>query len=100
MNIPVNIGGTFLTAGNSATGSFGGLLSLGTGSLGSLTGSQISALKYINGYTTINPGPNSQTIPAEATISTPFLLSPGNKLELLITSCSLSANSAPVFLYT
>ena len=45
-NIPVNFGGVILTAGQSVTGSFAGMISLGTGSLNSPTGSTISAFKY------------------------------------------------------
>ena len=100
INVPVNSGGIFLTAGNSTTGSFGGLLALGTGSLGSITGSQITGLKYVGGYVVSNPGFNPTYSLAESTISTNFSLTPGTKLELVITSCSLAAGSAPVFLYT
>jgi len=99
VNVPVNTGGVFLTAGNSITGSFGGLLALGTGSLGALTGSQITGLKYVGGYNVSNPGFNPTYSLAEATVATNFSLAPGTKLELLITSCSLAAGSAPVFLY-
>jgi hypothetical protein len=103
INIPVNSGGVFLTAGSSTTGSFGGLIALGTGSIlpaTGITGSQIVALKYINGYTVVNPGTSYTSYPlAETTISTNFSLVPGTKLELMITSCSLAAGSAPVFLY-
>ena len=101
VNVPVNSGGVLLTAGNSVSGSFGGLISLGTGSLGALTGSQIIVLKYINGYTVVNPGTSYTSYPlAETTISTNFSLTPGTKLELMITSCSLAVGSAPVFLYS
>ena len=102
INIPVNSGGVFLTAGSSTTGSFGGLIALGTGSIlpaTGITGSQIVALKYINGYNVSNPGFNPTYSLAEATVSTVFNLTPGTKLELLITSCSLAAGSSPVFLY-
>jgi hypothetical protein len=99
INVPVNTGGVFVIAGGTATGSFGGLIALGTGSLGALTGSQITGLKYIGGYNVTNPGFNPTYSLAEATISTNFSLAPGTKLELLITSCSLAAGSAPVFLY-
>ncbi len=47
-NIPVNFGGIILTAGQSITGSFAGIQSLGTGSANSPTGSTISAIKYGN----------------------------------------------------
>jgi hypothetical protein len=100
INVPVNSGGVFLTAGNSASGSFGGILALGTGSATNITGSQIVALKYINGYSVVNPGTSYTSYPpAESTISTTFNLTSGTKLELLITSCSLAVGSAPVFLY-
>ena len=98
-NIPVNGGGAFLFAGQSITGSFAGMVALSTGSLTAPTGSQIAGLKYINGYTVTNPGVNPIYTPAETTISTVFNLNPGTKLELVITSCSLAAGSAPVFLY-
>ena len=99
VNVPVNTGGVFLTAGQSITGSFGGLLALGTGSINNTTGSQITGLKYVGGYNVTNPGTNPTYSLAEATVSTVFNLAPGTKLELLITSCSLAAGSAPVFLY-
>jgi hypothetical protein len=103
INVPVNSGGVFLTAGNSASGSFGGMLALGTGSINGITnttGSQIIALKYINGYSVVNPGTSYTSYPpAESIINTTFNLTPGTKLELLITSCSLAVGSAPVFLY-
>ena len=99
-NIPVNGGGVFLFAGQSITGSFAGMVALSTGSLLAPTGSQITGLKYINGYTVTNPGVNPTYLPAETTISTTFNLNSGTKLELVITSCSLAAGSAPVFLYS
>ena len=40
-NIPVNFGGVILLAGTSVTGSFAGMISLGTGSLNNPTGSTI-----------------------------------------------------------
>lgn len=92
INVPINTGGTILTQGNSITGSFGGLLALSTGSILTTSGSQIIGLKYINGT-------NASGYPIETTISTVFNLTPGTKLELVITSCSLAASSAPVFLY-
>ena len=91
-NIPVNFGGVLLTAGNSATGSFAGIISLGTGSATAPTGSTISAFKYGNGLEAnqaiIEATGVSFTIPAGATV------------PLFITSCSLAAGSAPVILYT
>jgi len=99
VNVPVNTGGVFLTAGRSVTGSFGGMLALGTGSINNITGSQITGLKYANGYNVTNPGFNPTYSIAEAIVSTTFNLTPGTKLELAITSCSLAAGSAPVFLY-
>jgi hypothetical protein len=100
-NIPVNPGGTFLFAGQSATGSFAGMLALSTGSINNSTGSQIVALKYINGYNVVSDGKGFQNyIPTETTISTIFNLNPGTKIDLVITSCSLAAGSAPVILYT
>jgi len=91
-NIPVNFGGVILTAGQSTTGSFAGMISLGTGSLNSPTGSTISAFKYGAGLqanqTIIEATGPSFTIPAEATV------------PLFITSCSLDVFSAPVLLYT
>lgn len=91
-NIPVNFGGVILTAGNSATGSFAGIQSLGTGSISAPTGSLVSAFKYgvsltANGSVVEGTG-TSITIPAGATI------------PLFITSCSLAAGSAPVILFT
>jgi hypothetical protein len=95
INIPVNTGGILLTAGGSATGSFGGMLALAGGPSASIAG-----LKYINGYTVSNPGSiNPGYLPFESTMSS-FGLAAGSKLELLITSCSLAAGSSPVILYT
>ena len=91
-NIPVNINGVFLTAGTSTTGSFAGIMSLGTGSSGAISGSVITGLKYINGI-----GANGY--PTEATFATSFTLPAGATLPIAITSCSLGANSAPVILY-
>lgn len=90
-NIPVNFGGLILTPGQSATGSFAGMISLGTGSVSALSGSLISSFKYgaalsNNGSIIEATGP-SITLPAGVT------------LPLLITSCSLSAG-APILLYT
>jgi hypothetical protein len=91
-NIPVNFGGVILTAGQSATGSFAGIQSLGTGSATSPTGSTISAFKYgsalaANGGIVEGTGP-SITIPA------------GGTVNLFFTSASLAAGSAPVILFT
>ena len=91
-NIPVNFGGVILTAGQSATGSFAGIQSLGTGSASLPTGSVISAFKYGAGFDTNNviieaTGP-SITIPA------------GSTINLYFTSASLAAGSAPVILFT
>jgi hypothetical protein len=91
-NIPVNFGGVLLTAGQSATGSFAGIISLGTGSAASPTGSTISAFKYGNGL-----GPN-QSIQEAVGVS--FTIPAGATVPLFITSCSLAAGSAPVILYT
>lgn len=91
-NVPVNFGGVILTAGQSTTGSFAGIQSLGTGSASAISGSIISAFKYGNGLTAngavIESAGPSFTIPA------------GFKVDLFFTSCSLAANSAPVILYT
>ena len=91
-NIPVNFNGVILTAGQSTTGSFAGIQSLGTGSAIAISGSVISAFKYgtvlsNNGNIIEATGP-SFTLPAGLTV------------PLFITSCSLAANSAPVILYT
>ena len=91
-NIPVNFGGVLLTAEQSATGSFAGIISLGTGSAASPNGSTISAFKYGNGL-------GSNQAIQEAT-GTSFTLPAGASVPLFITSCSLAAGSAPVFLYT
>jgi hypothetical protein len=91
-NIPVNFGGVLLTAGQSVTGSFAGIISLGTGSAVSPTGSTISAFKYGNGM-------NSNQSIIEAT-GVSFTIPAGATIPLFITSCSLAAGSAPVILYT
>lgn len=96
INVPINTGGVLLTAGSSATGSFGGMLALAGG-----VSASIANLKYIGGYSVTNPG-NPITVsytPTETLISN-FGVANGSKLELLITSCSLAAGSSPVFLYS
>jgi hypothetical protein len=91
-NIPVNFGGLVLTAGQSATGSFAGIISLGTGSAFTPTGSTISAFKYSNGLS------SNQNIIEATGVS--FTIPAGATIPLYITSCSLAAGSAPVVLYT
>ena len=91
-NIPVNFGGVLLTAGQSATGSFAGIISLGTGSASTPTGSVISAFKYGNGIQ------SNQAIIEATGVS--FTIPAGSTIPLFITSCSLAAGSAPVILYT
>ena len=91
-NIPINFGGVLLTAGQSATGSFAGIISLGTGSFNSPTGSTISAFKYGNGLQA------NQAIIESTGVS--FTIPAGATVPLFITSCSLAAGSAPVILYT
>ena len=99
VNIPVNTGGIFVSASQSVTGSFGGMLVLAGGPSASITG-----LKYINGYNVVNPGTSYTSYPpAEGSVTSSLLplgIANGTKLELLITSCSLGAISSPVFLYT
>mgnify|MGYP003349220812 FL=1 len=91
-NIPANFGGYILTAGNSVTGSFAGIQSLGTGSATAPTGSVISAFRYGNG------------IAADGSVvdiaGVAFTIPAGVSVPLFITSCSLAAGSAPVILYT
>ena len=95
INVPINSGG--IITSTSATGSFGGMLALASGS----TAVTVTGLKYISGYTVTNPGsPNSSYTPTEVLYNTPFTMASGTKLELLITSCSLAAGSAPVVLYS
>lgn len=91
-NIPVNFGGVILTAGNSVTGSFAGIISLGTGSATAPTGSTIAAFKYGNGLQA------NQAIIEATGVS--FTIPAGIDIPLFITSCSLAAGSAPVILYT
>lgn len=91
-NIPVNFNGVILTQGQSATGSFAGIQSLGTGSLPTLSGSVITAFKYGTGL-------NANGSIIEAT-GPSFSINPGDIIPLFITSCSLAASSAPVILYT
>ena len=90
-NIPSNIGGVFLTAGSSVTGSFSGMMSLGLGSPTAITGSLISGFKFASAVT------NTGIIEASGGICT---IPPGVMVPLLITSCSLASNSAPLFLFT
>jgi hypothetical protein len=93
INVPINTGGILLRANSSTTGSFGGMIALQTGSLPNFTSSvQVTGLKYINGV-------GATGLALESTSTGPFNLSSGTKLELVITSCSLGADSAPVFLY-
>jgi hypothetical protein len=91
VNIPVNLGGTFLTASQSVTGAFSGMICLGTGSATAITGSIISGIKY--GYAFTN------NVISEA-VGVPFTMAPGTTFPMVITSCSLAAGSAPVFLYS
>jgi hypothetical protein len=93
INVPINTGGILLRGGSSTTGSFGGMLALQTGSISALTSSvQVTGIKYIIGT-------NPSGFPLESSDTGTFSLSSGTKLELVITSCSLAAGSAPVFLY-
>jgi len=98
VNVPINTGGVFLTAGNATTGSFGGMLVLAGG-----LSASISGLKYVNGYTVVPDGKGYNNYPsAEGSVPAPLLplgVANGSKLELMITSCSLAAGSSPVFLY-
>lgn len=91
-NVPTNFGGIILTAGNSITGSFSGMQSLGTGSISSPTGSLIVALKY-------GVDRNITGSIIEATTG-PFTLPAGVMLPLVVTSASLGAGSAPVIFFT
>ena len=90
-NIPVNFGGTIVTAGGSITGSFAGIQSLGTGSVNNPTGSLITGFKYDNGR-----DKNNFII---ETTGTSFTLPAGAFLYLSITSASLGAGSAPVLFF-
>jgi hypothetical protein len=91
-NVPVNFGGTIVTAGNSISGSFSGMQSLGTGSITNPTGSLITAFKYgidrTSTYGIVEATGVSFTIPA------------GVFIPLTVTSASLGAGSAPVIFYT
>lgn len=91
-NIPVNFGGVILTAGQSATGSFAGIQSLGTGSATNPTGSVISAFKYGVALT-------AEGNPIEAT-GPSITIPAGSTIPLFVTSASLAAGSAPVILFT
>ena len=91
VNIPVNLGGTFLTAGQSITGSFSGMICLGTGSGTGITGSVITNIKFGSSFT--------NNIITEA-VGVPFTMAPGTTFPMVITSCSLATGSAPVFLYS
>jgi len=90
-NVPVNFGGLILTAGNSISGSFSGIQSLGTGSANTPTGSVITAFKYGVDRDSTN-GIIEATGPS-------FTLPAGVFLRLTITSASLAAGSAPVVFY-
>lgn len=90
-NIPVNFGGVILIEGQSATGSFAGIQSLGTGSAYNPTGSTLSGFKYGVGL-----NPNGSII--EATGSS-ITIPAGSIIKLYITSASLALGSAPVILY-
>ena len=91
-NIPVNFGGTILTAGQSATGSFAGVMSLGIGPASLITGSIVS-VKYGTGF-------SANGLMIEATAPTSFTIPAGLMIPLFITSCSVAAGSAPVILYS
>jgi hypothetical protein len=94
VNVPVNSGGVFLSAGQTRTGSFGGMLVLAGGPSASILG-----LKYVNGYTIVPDGKGYNNYPAVESLASSFGMANGSKLELLITSCSLGAGSSPVVLY-
>ena len=94
-NVPVNSGGVYVAPNTTVSGSFGGGMLVLAGGVSA----SISSLKYISGYTVTSPGFNPVYSPAEGTI-TSFGMANGSKLELMITTCSLAANSSPVFLYT
>lgn len=87
-----HFGATYLTASQSATGSFpGGLLSVGGAN------ATITVLKCIGGFNDLN-------VPIESMIfsgssSNYITLSSNTKLDLVITSITLGSGSAPVFLY-
>lgn len=91
VNIPVNLGGTFLTANQSITGAFSGMICLGTGSATAISGSIISGIKYGSSF--------ANNIITEA-VGVSFTMAPGTTFPMVITSCSLAAGSAPVFLYS
>lgn len=90
VNIPVNLGGTFLTASQSITGAFSGMICLGTGSGTGITGSVITNIKYGSSI--------ANNVLTEAT-GVSFTMAPGTTFPIVITSCSLAAGSAPIFLY-
>lgn len=91
-NVPVNFGGRIVTAGNSITGSFAGIQSLGTGSINNPTGSLIIGIKYGIDRTSTNE--------IVETTGVPFTIPAGVFIPLVVTSASLGAGSAPVLFYT
>ena len=106
-NIPVNFGGTFLSASQTITGFFGGLISLGTGSVVTPTGSTINYLEYNVGIagdgTSIKDfSPTTLITTASITVSSaslaPFITPTGsfsvNGITINITGSTVPPNSS------
>jgi hypothetical protein len=102
-NIPVNFGGTLLTAGQTTVGSYGGLISLGTGSSVTPTGSTINYLEYIVGVA--NDGtaikgfsPTTLISTASLTISSASLapfIQPSGSFVVNGTTINITGNTPP-----
>jgi len=92
-NIPVNFGGIVLTAGQSATGSFAGLIVLGISSIQAVNmqGSEITF--------TYGVGINSAGQVINSLSFNNLILPPGTTLPLFITQCQV-VSGAPIVLYT
>jgi hypothetical protein len=106
-NIPVNFGGVILTANQSSSGNFAGIMCLGTGSVTNAAGSVISYLGYGNGLLS-DGSANTAYMPATTTTTAsvvitsaslaPFITPTGsftvNGVTLTITGSTLPANTS------
>ena len=102
-NIPVNFGGTFLSASQTITGFFGGLISLGTGSVVTPTGSIINYLEYNvgiagDGISIKGFSPTTLITTASITVSSASLapfIQPSGTFVVNGTTVSITGNTPP-----
>jgi hypothetical protein len=102
-NIPVNFGGVILTANQSSSGNFAGIMCLGTGSVTNAAGSVISYLGYGNGLLS-DGSANTAYMPATTTTTAsvvitsaslaPFI-TPTGSFVVNGTTINITSNTAP-----